>query len=429
MNDTTQTTSLNLLLTISAVVLVGIGVTWFVFDHLQKKQAPPPPVASIVSVADRAPANPAPVEAIPSDTTDSHLSKARLAAEANMLFEPAGQNALYFLGLVLSDTPDHPEANEEFDRITALLRPTVRQAMAQNDFERPYKIAQTVSGLRSEHPLVDDVQKALRQRSETLFTAALERADAGDRRDALAALTEARRLPGADDGRILATQTELEARLSAYEAAAAEQRREAQQRLAEANAVPKWLVNAETALADGRLIEPADESAFHYLSQAKAGDSDAGEFQEKLLSAVLSATELATDRGEFSDADRLLEVATEHGGNGERIATLRTALNRAYAEMEAAKIIPTSSLVWVERVAPVYPRVAQRRGMQGQVDVGFTVTTSGETKDIVVLTSEPAEIFDRAAIQAVQQWQFEPHTVRGVLVNQRSATRLRFTLN
>ena len=46
----------------------------------------------------------------------------------------------------------------------------------------------------------------------------------------------------------------------------------------------------------------------------------------------------------------------------------------------------------IVRVAPVYPARALSRGLEGYVDMGFTVTTTGTVKDPVVLfsTSRPS---------------------------------------
>ncbi len=59
-------------------------------------------------------------------------------------------------------------------------------------------------------------------------------------------------------------------------------------------------------------------------------------------------------------------------------------------------------------VPPQYPPNAYRAHQGGSVTLSFTVTPSGYTRHIRVLTSRPRYIFDRAAIEAVQQWRFKP---------------------
>ena len=69
----------------------------------------------------------------------------------------------------------------------------------------------------------------------------------------------------------------------------------------------------------------------------------------------------------------------------------------------------------IVRVAPVYPARALSRGVEGYVDMGFTVTTTGTVKDPVVLFST-SSLFDRAATRAVLKFKYKPRVVDGVPV-------------
>ncbi len=66
----------------------------------------------------------------------------------------------------------------------------------------------------------------------------------------------------------------------------------------------------------------------------------------------------------------------------------------------------------IVRVAPVYPSRALSRGIEGHVDLSFTVTTAGTVKDPVVLEST-SSLFDRAAIRAVLKFKYKPRVVDG----------------
>ena len=54
----------------------------------------------------------------------------------------------------------------------------------------------------------------------------------------------------------------------------------------------------------------------------------------------------------------------------------------------------------IVRVAPVYPARALSRGIEGYVDMSFTVTATGTVKDPIVQFST-SSLFDRAATRAV----------------------------
>ncbi|MDX1515817.1 MAG: energy transducer TonB [Woeseiaceae bacterium] len=70
----------------------------------------------------------------------------------------------------------------------------------------------------------------------------------------------------------------------------------------------------------------------------------------------------------------------------------------------------------IVRVAPVYPARALSRGLEGYVDLEFTVTTAGTVRDPVVIFST-SSLFERAAIRAVMKFKYKPRVVDGVPVD------------
>ncbi len=67
----------------------------------------------------------------------------------------------------------------------------------------------------------------------------------------------------------------------------------------------------------------------------------------------------------------------------------------------------------IVKVAPVYPRRAQTRGIEGYVLLEFVVTKTGAVRDPVVIESKPPGIFDRAAIGAALKFKYKPKVVNG----------------
>jgi protein TonB len=66
----------------------------------------------------------------------------------------------------------------------------------------------------------------------------------------------------------------------------------------------------------------------------------------------------------------------------------------------------------IVRVAPVYPARALARGIEGYVDMEFTVTTTGTVKDPIVVFSTSG-LFNRAAERAVLKFKYKPRVVDG----------------
>lgn len=70
----------------------------------------------------------------------------------------------------------------------------------------------------------------------------------------------------------------------------------------------------------------------------------------------------------------------------------------------------------IVRVAPIYPARAQSRGLEGYVDMSFTVTATGSVIDPIVMFSTSG-LFERAATRAVLKFKYKPRVVDGVPVD------------
>jgi protein TonB len=68
----------------------------------------------------------------------------------------------------------------------------------------------------------------------------------------------------------------------------------------------------------------------------------------------------------------------------------------------------------IERVPPVYPPLAVSAGIQGVVILEATVGQDGRVEEVSVLRS--VGLLDRAAMEAVRQWRYEPLLLNGLPV-------------
>jgi protein TonB len=92
-----------------------------------------------------------------------------------------------------------------------------------------------------------------------------------------------------------------------------------------------------------------------------------------------------------------------------------------------SRVVGANSLARTEYVAPKFPASTRNRGMDGWVELEFTVLLDGSTGNIVVTNSSPRRTFDSAAMNAVAQWRYKPVIRDGKPVEQRAAVRIRFT--
>lgn len=71
----------------------------------------------------------------------------------------------------------------------------------------------------------------------------------------------------------------------------------------------------------------------------------------------------------------------------------------------------------IVKVAPIYPRRALSRGIEGYVLVQFTVTRQGTVINVKVIESKPtSSIFHKAALKATAKFKYKPRVIDGVAV-------------
>jgi len=84
--------------------------------------------------------------------------------------------------------------------------------------------------------------------------------------------------------------------------------------------------------------------------------------------------------------------------------------------------------VALEREAPAYPAAVRAIGVEGSVEVALTVLRDGHVGWVSILRADPPGYFEQAALAGVRAWRFEPAREKGVPVECRMLTRVRFTL-
>lgn len=67
----------------------------------------------------------------------------------------------------------------------------------------------------------------------------------------------------------------------------------------------------------------------------------------------------------------------------------------------------------IVKVAPIYPRRAQTRGITGYCIVEYTVTTSGAIRDPRAVDCQPSGVFDKASERAALKFKYKPRVVDG----------------
>ncbi|MEX1994150.1 MAG: TonB family protein [Steroidobacteraceae bacterium] len=198
----------------------------------------------------------------------------------------------------------------------------------------------------------------------------------------------------------------------------------------------RLLVLANQRLAQDRLIEPAGDSARHYVDLLRSADPAFEGLPE--TSALLATRALAESRqlvaaGNPDRADVMLRAAADAGAPAVEVSAVAAQITaaravRSAATVPASNVLPENAMRRTRFIPPEYPERALERGVQGWVDLEFTVLKDGTTGDAKVVAAEPAGMFDRAALAAVGRWRYEPRMVNGSVVDQRVQARVRFEM-
>ncbi|WP_339012283.1 TonB family protein [Aeromonas popoffii] len=79
-----------------------------------------------------------------------------------------------------------------------------------------------------------------------------------------------------------------------------------------------------------------------------------------------------------------------------------------HGQQQGAGIGVGDMLMPLQRIEPVYPYRAQQSGIEGFVTLRFSVNAEGGVQDVEVVEARPKRQFERAAIQAINKWRYQP---------------------
>ena len=185
---------------------------------------------------------------------------------------------------------------------------------------------------------------------------------------------------------------------------------------------------ARDRLRDGRLTDPAQDSAAWYLTQLQAADAGSvalADASRELAGKLLERARATVLAGRPADAD--LAQARRWGADSKDIAAVQQL---QAPKSRGASVDPASLLANLKRVraiTPDYPPGAMAQHMTGSVTLEYTVDTRGEPRDLHVVEATPPGVFDQAAINAVKRWRYAPMVVDGKAVDVPGVrTRVRF---
>ena len=432
---------------------------------------------------------PAPQVEVPAPAYKQFLDEARIARDRGEVVVPPGSNAIELYVAARNIAPEVPVIATELAQVITTAIGLVESALLD---QRTADAAQTLRLVRLADPnnsrlpfleaqvaqlelrlSLDQARASIREGRLEDAAAALGKAEtaAGGKTPEIALLVEelasARSAQRTDEVLALATQRVEQNALTSpandsaryyYELALSNDPQNTVARQGLTIVASKLVLRAREAIDTGLLND-----AERYLRDATALDPQGADLAASMqaLNSARADQEAAT----LAEAERLAELEREEApaqagldagvpadGAGEDALGQGTAgslaanaagqpANRSGSPASTGQgstdtgsasgspgYVPISSLKRTNYVAPRYPRSAQRRNITGWVDVSFTVNRGGNVVDVGILDSNPGDVFNEAATEAVSEWRFEPSLENGTPVEKLVAVRLMFSL-
>lgn len=503
-----------------ACVLAAAAV-WFTRSPAPATDATAPAATPTAPVAPDAAAPAATAEAAPDagaslEEVEQRLAQARAAMRDKRYIDPDDDNALLHYRNVLAIDPENGEARQGIDRLAEVLIGRAESAMTSRDYSAALRAVEVARNLKPDHPRLAALDAQVGQRLQELSLAQIQAAlQANSFERAAALIRQAERNGAVSAAQVAQLRGEISRRQASTE-------------------IQDVVRLAQARLAQGRLFEPANDSAKFYIARLQARGGDAADVAARLrtdyVRRLTGEARTAATRGSTAEFDalaaelrasgvsaaqiaqlqrepaagnassaaprpaesaRVAQLAQERlaqkrllapegdnalhyfrslqaaeprnaalpglrdalGGalveqaraayEGGRAAEAQLALDAArdvgvpaatIAAVQAAGTAPRAPVVTQQprlarALTPQYPARAVQDGVEGWVDVEFTVSVEGEAENVRAVGAEPARVFDQAAVAAVRRARFEPaRTADGAPVPMNTRLRVRFAL-
>jgi TonB family protein len=192
------------------------------------------------------------------------------------------------------------------------------------------------------------------------------------------------------------------------------------------------LKSARQSLARDRLVEPENDNAQYYLLALRKLDAQyvgLPALTDDLGSRLVAKGQANVNAQQYDAARDWLDHAAAIGYVSPQADAVRHDLDAALTHRAfMANVITASQLTLVKSVQPSYPPKAEKTGVEGWVELDFTVTETGTVQDVAVDAAKPPGVFEAAATAALLQWRFKPLVRDAKTVATRARIRIRFAL-
>lgn len=330
------------------------------------------------------------------------------------------------LAKVRADIARHQD-DAKIQKLAGLVSDRIRDGRLADPAEDSAKAyVQQLQNLASSNP---NTQRAVRELNAAYLRKAREATNAKNNAEADRWVAEAR-AGGVSAAEIASFQRDM---VNARQKAAAQET----ERLAQ---------NARDRIRDGRLTDPANDSANYYLTQLQTNDPTNPGFAQlshDLSNKLIERARASATAGKTAQVDPDLTLARHWGADAKDISAVQQLTqsripqpmtggsNRVASAAAASGMTPAQlaqNLKRTKYTPPEFPAKALAQRISGTVTVEYVVDTSGNPRDVRVVEATPPGVFDKAATTAVKHWHYEPVIANGAPVEVPVRTAIRFEL-
>jgi protein TonB len=299
---------------VAALVLAGGAAAWWFTGSTPPAdtaaESAAPAGAGVAPAATPAPVAPVAAEAPAAigERIETLLASARAAMRDRRYIDPEDDNALAHYRSVLTFDPENGEARQGLERIAEVLVGRAESAMASRDYPAALRSLEVARSLKPDHPKLAALDAQVGQRLSELSLAQIQAALQANAFDRATTLIRQAERNGAVPA---ATLAQLRQEIA---------RREAR---TEQNELVKL---AQTRIAQGRLVEPANDSAKHYLGELQQRGDAADALQrlrQEYNRRVVAEARAALARGSNAEFEQWLAELRAAGAPASQVAALQ----------------------------------------------------------------------------------------------------------
>jgi TonB family protein len=182
------------------------------------------------------------------------------------------------------------------------------------------------------------------------------------------------------------------------------------QQAAQKPELPQYLELAQSRLAQGKLTEPDNDSALYYVNQLRSSDpknSALPQISGTVQGQIIDRARTALDAGDLERSEGLVQLAAGLGTSAD-LDALNDKIRQRKVLGAGPLQMPEQSLTRVNKLDVQYPPRALQIGVEGWVEIGYTVGPDGTVTNVKVLNAMPLKVFESSATKAVSHLRYQP---------------------